>query len=231
MQRSPAFALARGELLGDVLGVPPDPAQQRGGEPVQEEQAHEVQAGLALHHAAPVHRQPVLAEDRQVDPAEVRPEARAPEHGRHLHEAAVLQQRAAVAHPTVCGARWTPAAASSLGRTRSSGAAPSRNLGRTLRPTGVLTVSTCEANHQNGGVSSRSHTLSVRTGRWPVSGPDSQVGCVRATSKAISAPELPAPTTSTPPSTSWDGPRYRWGSSCRMPGSSSAAKAGILGRW
>ena len=49
-------------------------------------------------------------------------------------------------------------------------------LGRTLRPIGVRTVSTREANHQTGGVSSRSHLLPVRTGMWPVSGPDSQVG-------------------------------------------------------
>jgi hypothetical protein len=38
--------------------------------------------------------------------------------------------------PTVRGTRSTPAAASSLGRTRSRGAGATRALGRTLRPTG-----------------------------------------------------------------------------------------------
>jgi hypothetical protein len=133
--------------------------------------------------------------------------------------------------PTVSGTRWTPAAASSLGLTFSSGDLPTRAFGRTVRPIGVPTVSTWEAKNQNGGVRRRSHMPPARTGRWPTSGPESQVRCVRETSKAISAPELPAPTTRTPPSWSWEGFRYRRQSSCTMAGSRSAAKAGILGRW
>jgi hypothetical protein len=38
-----------------------------------------------------------------------------------------------------------------------------------------------------------------------VSLPDSHVGCPLTTSRAVSAPVLPAPTTSTPPSCGWDG--------------------------
>jgi hypothetical protein len=50
----------------------------------------------------------------------------------------------------VLGTRSIPAAASSFGLTRSSGAAIVRAFGRTFRPIGVLVVSTCEAKTQKG---------------------------------------------------------------------------------
>ena len=69
--------------------------------------------------------------------------------------------------PTVRGTRSTPAAASSFGRTRSSGAAVRRDLGRIFRPIGVLTVSTCEATNQNGGRQHPAQQPPMRTGTWP----------------------------------------------------------------
>ena len=50
-------------------------------------------------------------------------------------------------------------------------------------------------------------------------------------SRAISAPELPAPTTRTPPSWSCDGFRYSLEWNCAMAGSRSAANTGIRGAW
>ena len=67
----------------------------------------------------------------------------------------------------------------------------------------------------------------VFSGRWPGCSPESQVRWPPATSSAMSAPELPGPTTRTPPSRSCDGLRYSLECSCTMRGSSSGAKAGI----
>ena len=50
--------------------------------------------------------------------------------------------------------------------------------------------------------------VSMFTGTCPRSGPDSHVGCEPTASSEMSAPELPAPTTRTPPSRSCDGLRY-----------------------
>jgi hypothetical protein len=58
---------------GDVAGVPADAAEERGGEAVEEEQPHHVQAGLGGHDAALVWRDAVRVEAGEVDPAEVRP--------------------------------------------------------------------------------------------------------------------------------------------------------------
>ena len=102
---------------------------------------------------------------------------------------------------------------------------------RTVRPIGVLTVSTWEAMNQTTGRTSRSFLLPVPKGSWPGCLPDSQVWWSPDSSRAISVPELAAPTTRTPPSCSWDGSRYRLECSCTIPGSSSGAKVGIMGRW
>jgi len=96
VRRRPLPRLARGEPTGDVLGVAPDPADERGGQRVLEELPDEVEAGLAGDHPALLQRPAVVAEDRQVDPAEVWPEPGAPDHVRHLEDAPVRQQRGAV---------------------------------------------------------------------------------------------------------------------------------------
>jgi hypothetical protein len=69
----------------------------------------------------------------------------------------------------------------------------------------------------------------MRNGTWPVSRPESQVGWLRTTSRAISAPELPAPTTRTPPSRSWEGLRYSLECSWMMVGSTAGANTGRRG--
>src|SRR5437773_727350 len=75
-------------------------------------------------------------------------------------------------------------------------------------PGGALTVSRCEARNQITGIAKRARRLSIRIGTSPLSGPESHVGCVLEVSIAMSAPELPAPTISTPPGASWDRSRY-----------------------
>ena len=73
--------------------------------------------------------------------------------------------------------------------------------------------------------------LSMRKGTWPGCRPDSHTWCDRATSRAMSAPELPAPTRSTSPGRSWPGFRYSLECNCTMPGSSACAKAGTQPAW
>src|SRR3954452_9201292 len=60
-------------------------------------------------------------------------------------------------------------------------------------------------------------------------GTASQVGCVSTTSKQMSAPELPAPTSSTPPGCSCDGFLYAAECTWTMCGSRSSANAGVFG--
>ena len=91
--------------------------------------------------------------------------------------------------------------------TRARGVPTPVSLGRTLRPIRVSTVSTRVMKNQNGGVNSRSSRLPALVGSLPGCRPDSQVLLVPASSRAISAPELPAPTTSVGPSRSWEGRR------------------------
>ena len=59
---------------------------------------------------------------------------------------------------------------------------------------GVLTVSTRVARNHSSGSASFQRLLPIRTGICPLSGPDSHVLKAGATSIAMSAPELPAPT-------------------------------------
>ncbi len=100
---------------------------------------------------------------------------------------------------------------------------------RTFLPSGVLIVRTWEATNQSTGTKSRLSGCSMRTGTCPLSGPESQVSWLLETSIAMSAPELPAPTSKTPPGRSWDGLRYSLECICTICASSSAAKSGTDG--
>ena len=62
-------------------------------------QADEVQAGLAVHHPAPLPRRSLLPEHGQVDPGEAGVEPGAPDDVGHLQHPAVLQQGQPVPHP------------------------------------------------------------------------------------------------------------------------------------
>ena len=86
-------------MLRDPLGVAPDARQHVRRNRVLEEQADEVEAGLLADDAALVPQLPVRVEDRQVDPAELPPEAGAPDDVRDVEHAAVLEERQAVASP------------------------------------------------------------------------------------------------------------------------------------
>ena len=77
--------------------VPVHAAHVLRGKRVQEVEAEEVEARLR-RHAALVHRYAVPVEDRDIDPAVVLPEARAPDHVRDVENAAVLEHGEPVLH-------------------------------------------------------------------------------------------------------------------------------------
>jgi hypothetical protein len=69
-----------------------------------------------------------------------------------------MQRSPAVAHPDRPRHAPDPGGGQLLGPHPLQRRGAGQGLGRTLRPTGALTVSRCEATHQDGGVSSRSQT-------------------------------------------------------------------------
>ena len=132
--------------------------------------------------------------------------------------------------PTVFGTRWTPPARICFGLTRTNMSPWDAYFLFALRPIGVRIVITCSPkNLMIRNATFCANHLSTSTGTCPRSGPESQVGCEPTTSSETSAPELPAPTTSTPPSRSCDGLRYSLEWNCTIPGSSSRENEGILG--
>jgi hypothetical protein len=182
-------------------------------------QADKVQARLAGDHPAVLERVAARAEHGQVDPGEAGVEPGAPDDVGRLQRAAVLQQGRPSRTPATLGTRWIPAAARSRCLVRTSGRPWEVSLGRALRPIGVLVVRTRWNTSRNTSrrntsrrsssrrSSSRAAAPPMRNGTWPTSRPDSQVRWVGVTSRSISAPELPAPTTRTSPSRNWAGLR------------------------
>ncbi len=132
--------------------------------------------------------------------------------------------------PATRPVRSMPAAARSFGFVRINGSPLDSILPRTLRPIGVRTVNTrWNSTRSTKRTPTRPTSPSIRNGMCPVSGPASIVSCSPTTSSAISAPEFPAPATSTGPGRSCCGPRYAALWSCVMRGSSSDANSGIAG--
>jgi len=86
-------------VLRDVLGIATDAGEDVRRDRVLEDQADEVEPRLGLDDAALVPRLPVLVEDREVDPREVLPEARAPDDVRDVEHPVVVQERQAVSQP------------------------------------------------------------------------------------------------------------------------------------
>ena len=190
-------------MPGDMLGVPSDPPDQHRGQRVQEVQADEVQAGLGFHDTAIVHRRP----------------RRSSKTGRSIHEKSgakpVHQITFATSRtcpssstgrpsrtPPSVGTRSTPAAVRSFGLTRASGdavrsehpVAPSgRSACRTVRD--VWPTNRHQRDDEPSGPAPDADGLVPGV---PARQPRRMTA--RTTSRAISAPELPAPTTSTPPS-------------------------------
>jgi hypothetical protein len=130
--------------------------------------------------------------------------------------------------PAMRGSRSTPAAASSPDLTRMSGVPCAIILGRALRPIGVLMVNTRwkTTRSRKGARKVRPAKPPMRNGTSPVGRPDIQTCRLRASSIAISAPELPAPAISTLPARSCAGFRYSDERSCTMSGRTSPANAG-----
>ena len=128
-------------------------------------------------------------------------EAGAPDDVRHVEHPAVLEQRQAVAHADdprhALDARARRDPSTSPG---SAASPPCASFGRTLRPIGVRSVSTwwprkrmiAQERAARDGVSDAERGSAPCPARTATSG-------VRGELMAISAPELPAPTTSTPP--------------------------------
>jgi len=97
----------RGDVLGDVLGVPPDAVDHRRRHRVEEVQADEVQPRLAGDDPALVDRF-VLADGGQVDPREVVLEPGAPDDVLHLEGAPVLEHRQPVLDADDLGDAFDP---------------------------------------------------------------------------------------------------------------------------
>src|SRR5215217_7928630 len=96
MRRGPAVRFARGDMLRDVLGVPPYAGEHVRGRRVEEFEADEVETWLVRHHATFVQGTSVLTEDGEIDPGELLPEPCAPDHIRHVQDASVLEHWATV---------------------------------------------------------------------------------------------------------------------------------------
>ena len=141
-------------------------------------------------------------EDRQIDPGKVRTEA-----CHHITLATSRRRRSPTTGiplrtPTMLGTHSIPAACRSLGLERTRGPAQVSMVDRALRPIGVFRDNRWWNTNRMTSATIRccQTAVSIRTGTWPTDGPAIQVGCLRAASRPISAPELPAPTSSTPPS-------------------------------
>ena len=82
---------SRGDVIGDVRGIPATARKHVRAERILEDEAEKVEARLGFHDAAIVARLPVPVEYRELDPAEVGAEAGAPDDVRHVDDAPILQ--------------------------------------------------------------------------------------------------------------------------------------------
>src|SRR5947209_4763423 len=90
-RREPRSAWVEGlDLLGDIGGVIPNPADQRGASGVLPGQSEEIQAG-GIGHAAAMNDTVVIVEDRRVDPGVIGAEPGGPQYGVRVELAAVAK--------------------------------------------------------------------------------------------------------------------------------------------
>src|SRR5829696_7697408 len=102
------------DLLRDVFRVPAGPEDQHRAERVLEREPGEVQARSRRYDASILLRPPIFAADRHLDPAEVLPEACAPNHVRRVDDTTVVEQRHAVPHPNRPGGHARDAGGSQI---------------------------------------------------------------------------------------------------------------------
>ena len=133
--------------------------------------------------------------------------------------------------PIARGTNSTPAAASCLRLTRMRGSLEAAILGSALRPIGEPKVSTCDQTCHRSGKIIRPAGPSMSNGICGPGSPDSSTRRSAASSSAMSAPELPAPTTRTSPSGSSRGLRYALECSCVTRASTLPANSGTRGSW
>jgi hypothetical protein len=143
----------------------------------------------------------MFVEDREVDPAEVMPETSAPHDVGDAEHLPVLHARPAAFNAGDPFDAFDPRRGDVIRPDAKQWSASAPALETILRPTGVFLVMRLLASHQKGREKTAGETS-------PVLLPDNHVWWSLAASSATSAPEFPAPTTSTSPCFRWDGLRY-----------------------
>ena len=230
--RPPARRARLTELPHDPPRVAAHAGDHVGRERELERQAHEVQAGLARHDAALVHRLPVLVEDRQVDPRQVVAEADAPDHVGHVRGRGRPRARVGLPRPDGPG-HALDAGGGELLRLHADEriALVASPFAITRRPNGVRRVSTWSPSEPDHAEHDAARDERVDVDRdVPRLLPRQRAsgGCARPRARCP-PPELPTPTTSTGPSRSCDGLRYSLECSWTIDGSRSFANTGIRG--
>ena len=212
------------------LRVAPHAADVLRGERVEEVEADEVEARLRRSTPALVQRLQLSSKTGTSIQLKSWLKAGAPDDVRDVQDASVLEHRQAVldARPSSAPTRRRrPARSADLTRIRGAplGEDVRANLAADRR---LRSSARARRRTRAPARTARRSGLSIGTGTWPLSGPESQVWWSAETSIAMSAPELPAPTRSTPPGRSWEGSRYSLECICTMRGSSSEANSGTV---
>ena len=136
--------------------------------------------------------------------------------------------RQSIAYAATCGARSTPAAARSSGLARTSGI-PWGALRPLPATHGVVWSGRDGRDRRNSGRKKRAENDSIRNGGGRIPTREAH-RAPSATSSAISAPELPAPTSRTSPSWSWPDCGRRRSAAGRWRGQARRPKDGKHGR-
>ena len=184
--------------------VSSDAVNHHGGHREQEVQADEIEAGFARDDAAIVLRLAVGAEHRQVDPREAWMEPGAPHDVGDVEHPSVLEERQPIsnagdARHTRDTGRGQVAWLRADQRVRPRGATLCANLAAHWRRHRQHAVEH-HAQHQPHEQQTRRQAVDAKRHVTGVASSHATSSCARAASSAISAPELPAPTTSTAPS-------------------------------
>ena len=169
-------------------------------------------------------------EDGEVDPREVRAEPRAPDDVGHLEDPLSSSRGQPVPHADGAGDALDAGRGDVRGLDPDERRALSEHLRAHLAADRRPTVSTWwPTNRTQGAPRGSAPPPSMRKGHMGLTPGEPRRCALGATSRAISAPELPVPTTRTPPFWSCDGFRYSPACSWTMPGSSSRANGGTQG--
>ena len=215
------------QVLDDVLRIAAGAGHEHRCEGVLEGDAEEVHAVHRRADATLLDRPAVLADDVCGNEAVVGPVSGGPDHVGHVEDGAVGEHRPPVVHPDgLLVVAFDTGPVEVLQPDAQDSPRPIRTSGRNLRPTGVRIVAMCLKKSSTTGQPTMARFVSVtRIGIWPCDRPERIVRwSAFAASNAMSAPECESPTTRRGPSRSCVGLRYSCECSCRIAGSSSAAR-------